>query len=259
MTLKKTFLILCALSTYGVTTKVSAQSPSEENILINRQNNKQGTNISQSLQNSQNPLEIELANLDIPEINASIKIPTSWSIWTILEAKAAVEKIEYPSKEAKAIALEGAQRNGADNLRVSRYIEPYNGINPTLTIAWSPIGNADIKKVPREARSEVCARTLKNTILPKLTEFSKSIEIVEQPTQIDNKGSGAWLTIKETVNLKNNPNKDLEVLTRIYLLLSENHFILVTATFSNKDDKDANTNKQVLGEIMKSFSFTSPQ
>lgn len=205
------------------------------------------------------PQEVELANLDIPEINAKILVPTSWNIWTILEARAAVEKIKYPSQEAKNLALEGAQRTGSDNIRISRHLEPYDGINPTLTIAWSPISSAEINKVPKEAQSEVCARTLKNTILPKLTEFSKSIKVIEQPTPIDNKGSGAWVTIAEVVNLKNNPSKDLEVINRIYLLLSPRHFILVTVTFSNKDDKEAETNKQILGEIMKSFSLLNPQ
>jgi len=203
----------------------------------------------------QKPLEIEMATLALPEIGGSIQIPTSWSIWTITEARAAVEKTLYPSQDAKAIALQAAGNTGSNNVRVSRYIEPYQGINPTLTIAWTPLGNADISKVPVKAQSEVCARMLKNTIIPQLTKFSKDIQIVEEPTPIDAKGTGAWVTIKESITLTQAPEKPLELLTRIYLLLSPKNFVLVTVSFSNKDDKEAGINKEILGTIMKSLSF----
>jgi hypothetical protein len=203
-------------------------------------------------------LTVEMSNLDIPEIGASISIPSAWSIWTITEARAAVEKIKYPTEEVKEIAMQAASKTGSNNLRVSKHIEPYNGINPTLTIAWTPIDpSLNIGKVPKEARSEVCARTLKNTILPELTKFSNEIEVVEEATPIDDKGTGAWLTIKESVTHKSEPNNPLEVLTRIYLLMSENNFVLVTATFSNENNKDANQNKEILGAIMRSFTLNS--
>jgi hypothetical protein len=213
----------------------------------------------QNEESGKGQLNLEMATMDIPEIGAKLNIPTSWSIWTTLEAKAAVEKVKYPTEEAKQMALKGAEKTGSENFRASRYIEPYNGINPTLTIAWSNIDpSLNIGRVPKSARSEVCSRTLKNDIIPNLTQFSKEIEVLEPPTPIDNKGTGAWVTIKETVNHNISPDKDLEVITRIYLLMSDSHFVLVTASFSNKDDKEAGINKEILGTIMKSLSIGNP-
>jgi hypothetical protein len=94
-------------------------------------------------------------------------------------------------------------------------------------------------------------------MIPRIKSLSKDFSIIEAPTQIDSKGSGAWVTYKEKV-IKNDPtdNTQLEgtLVTRLYLLTKPNYFIIVTLSFPEYDDpKTSKVNKDILGEMLKSF------
>jgi hypothetical protein len=204
------------------------------------------------------PVSIEMHRLDIPEINGAINVPGSWSIVTFSEAKLSVENTEYISQEAKDIALKAAETVGSQSLKIAKEVEPYKGLNYSISIAWSPITNPNqVDSVPVEARSEVSARLIEKQMLPKIQSLTRDFKLVEGPTQIDAKGSGAWVTYEETVIKKEtNPNTELEgtLVTRLYLLTKPDNFIIVSLSFPKTDaPKDAKINKDILGEMLKSF------
>jgi hypothetical protein len=202
-------------------------------------------------------VNIELQRVEIPEIQGAINVPTSWSIVTFFEAKEAVKTIDFLNQEAQELALQAAQNIGSTSFKVSKESEPYNGLNYSLTVAWSPVDVSQVGNVPLEARSEVSKRVIENQMIPKIKSLSRDFSIIEAPTQIDSKGSGAWVTYKERV-IKRDPSDDSQLegnlITRLYLLTKPNYFIIVTLSFPEYDDpKTSKVNKDILGEMLKSF------
>lgn len=210
-----------------------------------------------SSQNTQDVVNIELQRVEIPEIQGSINVPTSWSIVTFFEAKESVKNVEFLNEEAQEIAMQAAQNIGSTSFKVAKESEPYNGLNYSLTVAWSPVDASQLGNVPLEARSEVSKRVIENQMIPKIKSLSRDFSIMEVPTQIDSKGSGAWVTYKEKV-IKKDSSDDSQLegnlITRLYLLTKPNYFVIVTLSFPEYDDpKRAKVNKDILGEMLKSF------
>lgn len=205
-------------------------------------------------------VNVEMLPFDIPEIGASMNVPTSWSIVTFFDAKAAVEKTNYINQEAKDLALTAAQSIGSQSFKIAKNREPYHGPNYSLAIAWTPTKNTSQEAnapVPQSARSEVSSRLLKNQIIPKIQSMSRDFSIVEDPTPIDASGSGAWMTYNERI-IKENKESSIEsiITTRLYLLIKDDHFIIISISFPKSDDpKLAAINKDILGEMLKSFQI----
>jgi hypothetical protein len=206
----------------------------------------------------QSEVRVEMHRIELPEIAGSVNVPSNWSIVTFFEAKQAVENTVFVSEEAKNVALQAAQSIGSQSFKTTKEVEPYAGLNYSFSIAWSPLSES-VNSVPLEARSEVSKRMIDNQLLPKIKSLSRDLTILEQPTPIDNKGSGAWVTYKEKV-IKKDKTEDAEIegflITRLYLLIKSNYFIIVTLSFPEYDDqKVANVNKDILGEMLKSFQI----
>jgi hypothetical protein len=215
---------------------------------------------SQSPASNNPPISVEMHRVEIPEIGGSINVPASWSIVTFFEAKEATKSIKYVNQEAQEIALKAAESIGSQSFKVAKNVEPYKGLNYSLTVAWSPITDeSKVNNVPIEARSEVSKRLIEKQIIPKVKSLSRDFSIIEQPTQIDAQGSGAWVTYKERViKLDPSDNSELEnsLTTRLYLLLKGNYFVIVTLSFPETDDPNSSKlNKDILGEMLKSFEI----
>lgn len=209
---------------------------------------------------SSTPVTVEMHKLDIPEIKGAINVPSTWSIVTFFEALEAAKNTVYVNQEAQEIALQAAEGIGSHSFKVSKNIEPYNGLNYALTIAWSPITNpSEVNSIPIEARSEVSKRMIEKQMLPKIKSLSRDFSIIEEPTQIDNKGSGAWITYKEKVIKKGGRNtSELEgfLITRLYLLEKPNYFVIITLSFPENDDSNSSKiDKDILGEMLTSFQI----
>jgi hypothetical protein len=196
--------------------------------------------------------------VEIPEIGGSVNVPSSWSIVTFFEAKQSVEKTQYINQEAKELALASAQSIGAQSFKVAKYVEPYFGLNYSLSIAWSPISNlSEFNNIPLEARSGIAAKVLDSQILPKIKSLSRDFQVVEAPTPIDATGSGAWVTYKEKVTKESqDASLDATLTTRLYLLPKQNYFVLVTLSFPETDEQTTSKiSKDILGEMLRSFQI----
>jgi hypothetical protein len=181
---------------------------------------------------------IELTKVDLPAIGGSIEAPVAWV---------------HTSQEVSG--HEVGQTWGPD-LRSSKR-------GARFSIAWEPYPTG-FTQAPANKGSQLAAITLKNIILKKLEKYAetqrKEIQIKEEPTAIDNIGTGAWMTIKEISPSNNNDPKS--EINRIYLLLGRSHFIIVSIVLPQNDNPSnshtPNKSQSILKRMLESLEYLTP-
>jgi hypothetical protein len=175
---------------------------------------------------------IELTKVDLPAIGGSIEAPVAWI---------------HTSQEVSG--HEVGQTWGPDLASSKR--------GARFSIAWEPYPTG-FTQAPANKGSQLAASTLKNIVLKKLEKYAetqrKEIQIKEEPTAIDNVGTGAWMTIKE-ISPSNN-NDPISEINRIYLLLGRSHFIIVSIVLpQNNNPNNPNKSHSILKRMLESLEY----
>lgn len=181
-------------------------------------------------------------------LGGHVKIPTTWVVYSKDDLIASLNKIDFPTPEAKNYTLRRAKTLGRKIFCIKRYQEPYAGCNPSFLLMWE-IPTKKIKDRSSENLGRLATDKLIKEVLPTLQEHSRDYELIENPRRVQETPM-AYATIKSMEKYIDGTWAD--IFTRIYVMIQGDYVITI---YLQIEDIEEAKNKEELWEIFQSLKF----